>query len=665
MTATEPAPSELPVGPHTIAAWRRRRQACEEPLSSPSPDQTPANGPKASDTAASGVPNTIGLGFDESQRAGLSAILSLAKATDVPHASLPAAEPRPPGSDPSAASLGMAGAIPPQPAPPSTVPDEAVDLHPITVRPLPALGRPTSNRPSSRVWLAAVWNGLRARQITALPLVIILTVQACLSVRLPWSNTAYTDEALYLWAGRLDWANMVHGAASPAFPTYFSGAPVLYPPLGAIIYSIGGLAGARLLSLCFMLAASCLLWATTSSLYGRLAASFAAGIWVVLGPTQFLGAFATYDPMALFLIALATWCSVRAASSEHWVRWVAISALALTLANATKYATVIFDPVVISIAYFAYGPERNTKLARARAVAILTYTTALLIALVKIGGVWYTIGIEQTTLNRSVGNDQATKVLAESAHWVGLVAIVAALGALICIVHRRGRPIDPLPLFLASAIALVPVEQARIHTVVSLDKHVDFGAWFAAIAAGYAAARMLRVLRAPRARIIACSAGAGLLLVPATIGAAQAHALFSWPNSSRFVATLRPLIKDTPGHLLTDDTAILKFYLNVPWQRWSTTSSITLPSGHTISSPVGTEGDPALYVRYLKQGYFSLVILPLGAKDLLDNRIAAMLKHDPDYSLVTIAPYGNSTYEVWRYKLQRRQPDQIERGVAG
>ena len=450
-------------------------------------------------------------------------MLSLAKATDVLPAPLPAAEPRPSRCDPSAVSPGVADAALPQPALSSAVPDEAVDLSPITVRTAPALGqRPTSNGPPSGVWLAAVWNGLRARHITALPLVIILTVQACLSVRLPWSNTAYTDEALYLWAGRLDWANMVHGAASPAFPTYFSGAPVLYPPLGALIYSIGGLAGARLLSLCFMLGASCLLWATTSSLYGRLAASFAGGIWAVLGPTQFLGAFATYDPMALFLIALATWCSVRAASSEYWVRWVAISALALTLANATKYATVIFDPVVISVAYFAYSPGRNPKLARARAVAILTYTAALLIALVKIGGIWYAIGIEQTTLNRSVGNDQATKVLAESAHWVGLVAIVAALGALIGFVHRRGRPIDPLPLLLASAILLVPVEQARIHTVVSLDKHVDFGAWFAAIAAGYAAARMLRFLRSPQARIIACSTGAGLLLVPAAIGAGQA-----------------------------------------------------------------------------------------------------------------------------------------------
>ena len=47
---------------------------------------------------------------------------------------------------------------------------------------------------------------------------------------------------------------------------------------------------------------------------------------------------------------------------------------------------------------------------------------------------------------------------------------------------------------------LVPTEQARIHTYTSLSKHVDFGAWFAAIAAGYAADRAIRLVRGRRGR---------------------------------------------------------------------------------------------------------------------------------------------------------------------
>ncbi len=78
-------------------------------------------------------------------------------------------------------------------------------------------------------------------------------------MRLLGADTAYADEATYLWAGHLEWAHWLHGTAIPPFPAYFSGAPVLYPPLGALADSVGGLAGARVLSLVFMLGATALL----------------------------------------------------------------------------------------------------------------------------------------------------------------------------------------------------------------------------------------------------------------------------------------------------------------------------------------------------------------------------------------------------------------------
>ncbi len=100
--------------------------------------------------------------------------------------------------------------------------------------------------------------------LPVLSLLAILTIQAALSLRLVRSNSAFTDEALYLWAGHLEWAHWLHGTPIPPFPTYFSGAPVIYPPIAAIADSLGGLAAARILSLCFMLGATALLWATTS-----------------------------------------------------------------------------------------------------------------------------------------------------------------------------------------------------------------------------------------------------------------------------------------------------------------------------------------------------------------------------------------------------------------
>ena len=87
-------------------------------------------------------------------------------------------------------------------------------------------------------------------------LLAVLIVQAALSLRLVRADTAFEDEATYLWAGHLEWAHVLHGTPLPQFPAYFSGAPVLYPPIGALADSVGGLTGARILSLIFMLGAT-------------------------------------------------------------------------------------------------------------------------------------------------------------------------------------------------------------------------------------------------------------------------------------------------------------------------------------------------------------------------------------------------------------------------
>ena len=138
-----------------------------------------------------------------------------------------------------------------------------------------------------------------------------------LSLRLVWANTASLDEATYLFAGHAELVHWLHGAPPPSFATYFSGAPVIYPPLAALAASTGGLTAARLLSLAFMLGATGLLWAPRRSCSADRSAFFAAALFAVAGPTQALGAFATYDAMALFLLAASAWCVVSAQDRDN------------------------------------------------------------------------------------------------------------------------------------------------------------------------------------------------------------------------------------------------------------------------------------------------------------------------------------------------------------
>jgi len=127
-------------------------------------------------------------------------------------------------------------------------------------------------------------------------LLAVLAVQAALSASLVRARTAFGDEALYLSAGHLEWSHWLHGAQIPVYQTWFSGAPVIYPPIGAIADSFGGLAAARLLSLVFMLGATSFVWGTATRLLGDQRVSFfTAALFAALAPTLHLGSFATYD----------------------------------------------------------------------------------------------------------------------------------------------------------------------------------------------------------------------------------------------------------------------------------------------------------------------------------------------------------------------------------
>jgi Dolichyl-phosphate-mannose-protein mannosyltransferase len=501
----------------------------------------------------------------------------------------------------------------------------------------------------------------RPRGIRSIPvaLVAILIVQAVLSLRLVSSNTASTDEALYLWAGHLEWAHWLHGIALPLFPTYFSGAPVIYPPLGALADSIGGLAGARVLSLCFMLGATTLLWSTTSRLYGREAGFFASALWAFLGPTLMLGAYATYDAMSLFLVALAAWCA-----TAHWARdeatgWMVAAAAALALANAAKYASAIFDPAVIMLAIFSAWPQPGGKAALRRGALLITCTFGVLYLAIRFAGPYYKTGVSQTTLTRVNGPDSVSTVLEHAGLWIGPIAALACIGVALSATSRQDRHRTLLLAVLAGGAFLAPVEQARIHTLTALNKHADFGAWFAAIAAGYAIDKAAVKLRSLPMRAAATATAGGAIAAVAIAGFAQAQTLFaSWPSATGFINALRPIVAETRGPLLVEVSPLGTYYLpsGSQWQRWSNTYGIQLMSGATAGySPgkVNTAGNPAAYADFISRGYFSIIALNYGATPVLDHDIEVDLARTPGYHITGWFSYSGAIHPIWVYEAVR------------
>jgi Dolichyl-phosphate-mannose-protein mannosyltransferase len=495
-------------------------------------------------------------------------------------------------------------------------------------------------------------------------LLAILVVQAVLSVRLVHADTAYQGEAMQLWAGHLEWAHWLHGTPIPAFATYFSGAPVVYAPLGALADGLGGLAAARILSLVFMLGATLLLWNVTNRLFGRQAGFFAAALFAVLGPTLHLGAFASYDAMSVFLIALATWLVVRVAGRPNATGWMIAAGAVLALANVTAYSSVLFDVVVILVALLTALPEAGGRQATTRCLTVLVVVIVLLLAGLLIGGGSYAQGFQAAMFGGVQGRASAFTVMSDAWLWAGVVMVAAIGGVVISWMRREGGPLTALLAILTAGAFVGPFEQAQLHTAATLNKHVGLGSWFAAIAAGYAIDKLIVSVPDGRTRLITCGACVVALALPVSVGVSQSQAFSTdWPNSSDFLAIFGPIAAHGNGRLLVEDPAIAEYYLpsGRQWDRWSSTRNIVLASGASTGGPsksagLAGSGNAGTFGEKIAAHYFAIVALNFTDTTSLDKQITADLKHNHHYCVLQVVPYGIEippvgigNYVVWRY----------------
>ena len=461
------------------------------------------------------------------------------------------------------------------------------------------------------------------------PLLVVLAVQAALSASMVRASTAFGDEALYLSAGHLYWSHWLHGTPIPDYPSWFSGAPVIYPPIGAIADSIGGLTAARLLSLIFMLGVTAFVWSTTNRLLAdNRAAFFAAAIFAALAPTLHLGSYATYDAPALLLLVAAAWCAAGVRDGQHVARRIIAAGILLALANATKYATALYDPTVLCVIFLSSWPGERWQVALRRS-ALVAGTAAVVVAvLLALGGSGYLTGIRVTTTGRPHGPDTAAMVFGDAWSWSAVVVVPAVVAVVVCAVRREWPQTLLLGVFAFSAL-LAPADQAHLETVTSLDKHVDFGAWFAAIAAGY----LLSMLSRRRAVLVALLAA----LIPVTsVGTAQANALINWPDVTGLVKVVRPLTNHG-GHFLVETTSVLQYYLpNTSWQQWSNTQ----------------DNNPEYYQQAIARHYFSVVILSFDQTLAVDYAIALDLSATSGYQVVAKVRSGKTVFYVWEYRGQ-------------
>ncbi|MFB6891080.1 glycosyltransferase family 39 protein [Kitasatospora sp. NPDC056327] len=493
-------------------------------------------------------------------------------------------------------------------------------------------------------------SGRRRSWISRALLLGILLIQTAMSVRL--SNTAFQDEALYMYAGHAQLSHWLYDTPVPKdYNTYFSGAPTLYPIAAAVLENHFGMLGVRLFSLLCMLGATSLLYGFSRRLFNERVALGAAAMFAVTQSTVVLGFFATYDAPAVLLLALAIWIVVRTDRAPAAV--VLAAAPVAVLAVGLKYASALYLPSLVLLAVLTGRRNRNRQ-PLLRGVLLGGGAGALLWL-----GTTFTdflSGVRATTTQRAHGTEPWTELARQCVEFGGLMFLTAVGGAVAYALRgrmnesplvrtmtgpgRRRRML--LGLLLTGTALLAPAYQMHLDTSVALYKHLGFGLLFAAPMAGIGLARLVGPhFRHPQLGIL-------LWVVTLALGLSQSTWRFdTWPDSSRMTEVVRGHVTATGRYLASADNVPVYYTRDLTLQsQWTSTYGI----GYVDGAGTLRTGDDG-YRAAIADGWFDLVVLDGVATPETDRVVAEAIALSPHYRLLGRIPFthvgGTGYYRIW------------------
>lgn len=507
------------------------------------------------------------------------------------------------------------------------------------------------------------------------PLAFILAVQAAISLSLVWSNTGFGDEEDYLWVGGTLLGHLLHGTAWPSEYAHstLSGLPFLYPPLGALANSVGGLAAARGLALLFLMCTTGFIYAMGAKLYGRTAAICAAALWAVFSPAIDLGAFATFDAPSVTLTACAAWVVLKVNDVSKRGEMIALAAVILAVAEATAYSGLVMAPIVVVFAALTWSSTMGAKRAISCA-AWLAFGFVVVFGMIMTvcktwGGLLTTVIARQTSAAdyASVGH-----VFDDSWTYSGFIALLGVLGAIFVFTSSSRTGNEALTAaYLALVALVVPVSQAHDTTATSLRKHLAYGAIFACLVAGYGVARLAESLPANKWVALACALTA--FTFPLVNGVQQSGSWFqSWPNQSSLLSALTPVLGPTPDVAFdVVDSTFLCDYLYADsgnaWEGCSTNVTIgsvqAAAAQYIVVSYPGTlpapYSDPASLLQASPATQEQLLSVLAGNASATNSiqsspeigQVTTNLVDDQLYHLIAAGPYSSNQaaglFTIW------------------
>lgn len=483
---------------------------------------------------------------------------------------------------------------------------------------------------------------------------LILTLQVMLSWTL-LHNTAFQDEALYIYIGRQIWSHWVHGAPIyDNFSFYISGYPYVYPVLAGPLDRLGGVELVRALSTLLMLGVTMCGYYVTKTLFDRKAALLAAVFFAVQGPVLFLGRLATYDPLCLCILALSV--ALMAYVGETRRHWLALGmGPLLVLAFFSKYLAIVYIPPLLLLLFLCAFRRWGWREA-ARCVAIgagsFLVVGALAAFAVEIWDQAMIHGLFSSTTNRVVASTYPrTQMLARGLQLASASFVVAIIG-FVLIVRQSNLRVAAISLTLLGMACITPAYHLYKAEPTSFDKHFAYGMFFLMPMAGYLLATLATRRKSwePNGYWLSSIA---IVLILLSIGIRNAQYMYStWPTSNGLTYVLRTQVRLASGRYMAESRDVVRYYLQDVTYTWQWTGpdffQYTDTKGHYY---VGQEA----YVHAIDDGYFNLVEIDYqGDQVPLDLLIVKAIESSHRYDLIASIPnsdaFGTGYYFVYRKK---------------
>lgn len=470
-------------------------------------------------------------------------------------------------------------------------------------------------------------------------LAAILAIFGIVSRSTDHNANVFQDEGLYLFMGHRMIDHITTGIHVTEYPgTYFSGAPGIYPVLAAIVESFLGVGGARTLSLAFACLVIVGAFGIGRELFGIPAGLLGAAALSLCGSVIFVSNLATFDAMALALVALAAWLALYSANRNRLI-WAPVVGVLLATAFLTKYAVAVYLPGICALAIVTAWPTLRWGSLR-RAYAIAAVAVGLVLVVLTYWAYDLRKGITSTTLDRHpIAPAPPGQMLIQIAQWAGPWLVLAALGAVLS--WRRW----PLCLVLLAMSIIGPLQQVRIGESTSLSKHVGFGLVFAAPLIGALAVGLIqRRWRPVGAPLLACIAT--LLCISGLLNASRFQT--SWVDDSLLLTQLKKEIAISPKKaILGEEPSAQRYELRdlVQPSQWHDTFALRY----------GGKSGMAAYQQAIDQTHFGTIYLTLNTiNGKKINRY--MVEHVTPYRLSAKVPFYRrgataGEYLIWTPKV--------------